>query len=191
MSRKKQTPLAGGAGEHGQAHHDHFTPPFPKGVYTLAARMLEECGVSLDDFRMTVWEEDMKDDGRYQPLVLPDPPRDRAPSFDHPLARAVRSTGVAASWNSRAPLIFTGLPVTSPSGFPTAFGGEPLDPFENDCPSSTSPRASGGKGGRGWRALGSPEDGHAASMAGPAAFHEETDPWAIPNRPIPTRCRSP
>jgi len=42
MSRKKQTPLAGGAGEHGQAHHDHFTPPFPKGVYTLAARMLDD-----------------------------------------------------------------------------------------------------------------------------------------------------
>ena len=52
-----------------RGHRDDFIDAVSEYPH-LAARMLEECGVSLDDFRMTVWEEDMKDDGRYQPLVL-------------------------------------------------------------------------------------------------------------------------
>lgn len=35
----------------------------------LAARMLEECGYTLDDFRMAVWAEEMGDDCDYRPLV--------------------------------------------------------------------------------------------------------------------------
>lgn len=34
-----------------------------------AARILEECGVTLDDFQMMVWEEEMGDDFGYRPLV--------------------------------------------------------------------------------------------------------------------------
>jgi hypothetical protein len=35
----------------------------------LAARMLEECGVTLDDFRMIAWGEEMDDDPDYRPLM--------------------------------------------------------------------------------------------------------------------------
>ncbi|MBA4090277.1 MAG: hypothetical protein C0494_06770 [Sphingobium sp.] len=35
----------------------------------LAARMLEDCGVTLDDFQMIVWEEEMGDDPGYRPLM--------------------------------------------------------------------------------------------------------------------------
>ncbi|WP_218036652.1 M28 family peptidase [Sphingobium sp. EM0848] len=35
----------------------------------LAARMLEECGCTLDDFRMAVWVEEMGDDSGYRPLM--------------------------------------------------------------------------------------------------------------------------
>ncbi|WP_225011269.1 M28 family peptidase [Novosphingobium percolationis] len=35
----------------------------------LAARMLEQCGVSLDDFRMIAWEEEMDHDFGYRPLM--------------------------------------------------------------------------------------------------------------------------
>ncbi|WP_176593189.1 M28 family peptidase [Sphingobium sp. EM0848] len=35
----------------------------------LAARMLEECGITLDEFQMTVWAEEMADDSGYRPLM--------------------------------------------------------------------------------------------------------------------------
>lgn len=35
----------------------------------LAARILQECGISLDDFRTAMWQQDMDNDGLYRPLV--------------------------------------------------------------------------------------------------------------------------
>ena len=40
------------------AHHPH-----------LAAWMLEQCGVTLDDFEMAVWAEEMDDESGYRPLM--------------------------------------------------------------------------------------------------------------------------
>jgi len=36
----------------------------------LAARILEECGVTLDDFRSAMWEQDMYGDEPYRPLAV-------------------------------------------------------------------------------------------------------------------------
>ncbi|MDR7156779.1 putative aminopeptidase FrvX [Sphingobium xenophagum] len=36
----------------------------------LAVRMLEECGVTLDDFRIIAWEAEMEDDPGYRPLMV-------------------------------------------------------------------------------------------------------------------------
>ena len=35
----------------------------------LAARMLEQCGVTLDDFRIIAWEDEMNDETGYRPLM--------------------------------------------------------------------------------------------------------------------------
>jgi hypothetical protein len=35
----------------------------------LAAQMLEECGLTLDDFRMAIWAEEMGGDADYRPLM--------------------------------------------------------------------------------------------------------------------------
>src|SRR3546814_21144590 len=35
----------------------------------LAAWMLEQCGVSYDDFQMALWAEEMDEDGGYRPLM--------------------------------------------------------------------------------------------------------------------------
>lgn len=35
----------------------------------LAARMLEQCGVTLDDFRIVAWEDEMNDETGYRPLM--------------------------------------------------------------------------------------------------------------------------
>jgi hypothetical protein len=35
----------------------------------LAAWMLEQCGVSYDDFQMALWAEEMDDDRGYRPLM--------------------------------------------------------------------------------------------------------------------------
>ena len=48
-------------------HRDDFVDTVAEYPW-LAARMLEECGVSLADFRMAVWAGEMGED-RYQPLM--------------------------------------------------------------------------------------------------------------------------
>lgn len=57
----------GWPGSH-RGYRDDFTDAvadYPE----LAARMLEQCGVSVDEFRMAIWEEEMGDDAGYRPLM--------------------------------------------------------------------------------------------------------------------------
>ncbi|MBB5707323.1 M28 family peptidase [Sphingopyxis panaciterrulae] len=52
-----------------RSYHDEYTDAVSEYPH-LAARILEELGFPLDDFRMAMWEEDMHGDGPYRPLML-------------------------------------------------------------------------------------------------------------------------
>lgn len=49
-------------------HEDDFADAIAEYPH-LAAQMLVECGVTLDDFRMALWDADGDDDPRYRPLT--------------------------------------------------------------------------------------------------------------------------
>ena len=54
--------------DHGRWSPDPFTDAVAENP-GLAAWMLEQSGVTLDDFQMAVWAEEMDDDDRYRPLT--------------------------------------------------------------------------------------------------------------------------
>jgi hypothetical protein len=51
-----------------RGHRDDFADAVAE-YPLLAARMLEECGFTLDDFRLAVWAEETGDDSGYRPLM--------------------------------------------------------------------------------------------------------------------------
>lgn len=54
--------------DRGRGHGDDFVEAVADHP-ALAAWMLEQCGVSYDDFQMALWAEEMDDDQGYRPLM--------------------------------------------------------------------------------------------------------------------------